>query len=201
MKIRSLMIPDPITIGPSASIMEAIELMKVNSIRHLPVVKENNTLVGFVTLSDLKQSLIPAMVGDIELKDIIIQEPITVRPDDDIEIAAQLIYKHKIGGMPVVSNGKLMGIITGTDILRAFIDMMGILTASSRIDVMVEDKPSVFQNVLEIIVRNGGEIINVGMTSRKNNQKEYYFRLSACKTAAIKASLEREGIQVLNAMD
>lgn len=201
MKILSLMIPDPITIGASATIVEAIELMKVNSIRHLPVVEGDNILVGFATLADLKQALIPAMMGDIDLKDIIIRKPVTVRPEDDIEIAAQLIYKHKIGGMPVVTGKKLVGIITATDILRAFIDMMGILTASSRIDVVVEDKPAVFQRVLEIITQNGGEIINVGMTSRKNDQKEYYFRLSACRTAAIKASLEREGIKVINALD
>lgn len=201
MKIRSLMIPDPITIGPSTSIVEAIELMKVNSIRHLPVVEGENILTGFVTLADLKQALIPAMMGDIELKDIMIKKPITVRPEDDIEVGAQLIYKHKIGGMPVISGKSLVGIITATDILRAFIDMMGILTSSSRIDVMIEDKPAVFQRVLEIITQNGGEVINVGMTSRKNDQKEYYFRLSACRTAAIRASLEREGIRVLNAMD
>ena len=67
MKIRSLMIPDPITVRRDASIEEAIELMKTNSIRHLPVVRADGTLFGFVTLSDLRQALIPAMVGDVAL--------------------------------------------------------------------------------------------------------------------------------------
>jgi len=136
MKIHSLMIPKPITITEKASISEAIELMKINSIRHLPVVAKKNMLAGLVTLADLKQGLIPSMVAGVTLSDLIIKNPITVHPDDDIEIAAQLIYKHKIGGMPVVKNGKLAGIITGTDILRAFIEMMGMLTARSRIDVV-----------------------------------------------------------------
>ena len=145
MKINSLMIPDPITITENTSIREAIELMKINSIRHLPVVAKGDKLKGFLTLADLKQGLLPSMLGDLSLKDLIIKNPIVVRPDDDIEIAAQLIYKHKIGGMPVVQNDKLVGIITGTDILRAFIDMMGFLTASSRIDLLVGDEPGGFK--------------------------------------------------------
>ncbi len=125
MKIQALMVSDPITITSQASISEAIELMKINSIRHLPVISGKNLLEGFLTLSDLKQGLIPSMLGDLNLQDLMIKEPITVHPDDDVEIAAQLIYKHKIGGMPVVDNGRLVGIITATDILRTFIDMMG----------------------------------------------------------------------------
>lgn len=201
MKIRALMVADTITIHKGAEISEAIELMKVNSIRHLPVVSTDNHLLGFVTLADLKQGLIPSMVGDLSLEDLMIVDPITVGPDDDIEIAAQLIYKHKIGGMPVVQEGKLAGIITATDLLRAFIDMMGILTASSRIDVVVGDIPGAFNNAIQIINYHNGDIINVGMTTQEPKQRAYYFRLSACKTAPIKAALEKAGFEVLAAMD
>ncbi|MGD2149884.1 MAG: CBS and ACT domain-containing protein [Desulfobacterales bacterium] len=201
MKINSLMIPDPITITENASIQEALELMKVNSIRHLPVVETGNRLKGLVTLADLKQGFLPSMLGDVSLADLIIKNPIVVRPDDDVESAARLIYKHKIGGMPVVKNDKLVGIITETDILRAFIDMMGLLTASSRIDLVVGDEPGAFRNVLQIINDNGGDIINVGITGREISKREYYFRLSACDTAVIKKALEKEGYKVLDAMD
>ena len=201
MKINSLMIPDPITITEDASIQEAIELMKVNSIRHLPVVSEQNKLKGFITLADLKQGLIPSMLADVSLTDLIVRNPIMVDPDDDIEIAAQLIYKHKIGGMPVVKNDKLVGIITESDILRAFVDMMGLLTASSRIDLVVGDEPGSFRSVLQIINDNGGDIINVGMTAQEASKRVYYFRLSACNTDVIKKALEKEGYEVLDAMD
>ena len=103
-----------------------------------------------------------------------------------MEIAAQLIYKHKIGGMPVVDNGQLVGIITATDILRTFIDMMGILTSTSRIDVVVGDKPGGLKEALQIINDKGADIINVGMTATQTGQRAYYFRLAACKTANIK---------------
>ncbi len=135
MKIQDLMIPDPITVAKSATIKDAIALMKTNSIRHLPVVTRGKRFVGLVTLADLKQGLIPSMVAGVTLADLMVKDIITVAPDSDIEIAARLIYEHKISGMPVLKNNALVGIITETDMLRAFIDMMGILTASSRVDV------------------------------------------------------------------
>ncbi len=75
MKIKSLMIPDPITITENSSISEAIGLMKLNSIRHLPVVGRNKILKGFVTLADLKQGLIPSMIGGLSLDDLMIKNP------------------------------------------------------------------------------------------------------------------------------
>ncbi|MBW1837765.1 MAG: CBS domain-containing protein [Deltaproteobacteria bacterium] len=201
MRIKSLMIPNPITITENATIEQAIDIMKVNSIRHLPVVSSEKTLKGFVTLADLKLGLIPSMLGSVTLPDLMIKNPITVRPDDDIEIGAQLIYKHKISGIPVVKNDKLVGIITETDILRAFIDMMGILTASSRIDVVIKDEPDSFKKALQIIHDNGGDIINIGMTAQQSRKRTYYFRLSACKTDILKKALENNGFEVLDAMD
>ena len=195
------MIPDPITITLDASISDAIELMKINSIRHLPVISEGSVLEGFLTLADLKQGLIPSMLEDLTLKDLMIKEPITVDPDAEIETAAQLIYKHKIGGMPVVEDDQVAGIITATDILRAFIDMMGILSATSRIDVVMGLKPDAFNTMAQIIAKNGGDIINVGMTAQNASKRVYYFRLTACKTKRIQKALEKEGFEVLAAMD
>jgi len=201
MKIHSLMIPDPITITAKASISEAIELMKINSIRHLPVVSQGKRLEGFLTLVDLKQGLIPSMLGDLTLQDLMIKKPITVSPDDDIEFAAQLIYKYKIGGMPVVKNDQLVGIITATDILRTFIDMMGILSSTSRIDVVIGYQSGSLKKALQIINDTGGDIINVGMTAQQTDKRIYYFRLAACKTAGIKKALQQQGYDVLAAMD
>jgi acetoin utilization protein AcuB len=201
MKINTLMVPDPITVTRDATISEAIELMKINSIRHLPVVSGENSLEGFITLGDLKQGLIPSMVADLSLSDLMIRDPITVSPNDDIEVAAQFIYKHKIGGMPVVSKGIVVGIITANDILRAFIDWMGILTATSRIDVVIGDSPKSFQKAMTIINDFGGDIISVVMTAKEEGKRSYYFRLLSCKTAVIKDALEEQGFEVLEAMD
>ena len=201
MKIQSLMISNPITIAESTTVEEALELMKANSIRHLPVVSEDNLLKGFVTLADLKIGLIPSMVAGVSLSDLMIKDPITVAPNADIEIAAQLIYNYKIGGMPVVEKGRVVGIITETDILRTFIDMMGILTASSRIDVVIGIEKGSFRKALQVIHDNGGDIINVGLTARPGRRRTYFFRLAPCRTKPIQKKLEAEGFEVLDAMD
>lgn len=201
MKVRDLMIPDPITITADASITDALELMKLNAIRHLPVVSLKKVLRGFLTLADLKQGLIPSMVADVSLADLMINDPITIGPDEDIEVAARLIYKHKIGGIPVVDGLKLVGIITESDILRAFIDMMGILTGSSRIDVVMKNEVGALKEALQIINDSGGDIINVGITAQQTGKRIYYFRLASCKTDSIKYALETAGFDVFYAMD
>jgi len=202
MKIKSLMMPAPISITTKATIQEAIELMKVNSIRHLPVVDGRQKLQGLLTLSDLKQALIPSMLGDITLADMMIKNPISVSPDDDIEWAAQLIYKHKISGLPVINKGhKLAGIITESDILRAFIDLMGILSSSTRIDITTNDDSAGLNKAIQVIHDQGGDIINVGMTAQRTAKRTYYFRLYPCDTSPIKQALEECGFAVEAVLD
>jgi len=201
MKVKDLMIPNPITITATSSISKAIQLMKINSIRHLPVVTKGKVLKGFLTLADLKQGLMPSMLEEVTFSDLIIKDPVTVNPEDDIEIAAQLIYKYKIGGMPVVNKGRVVGIITESDILRAFIDMMGFLTESSCIDVVIGDKPGLLKKAFHIIQDNNCEILSVGLAEPQSHRKIHYFRLSPCKTHKIKKALEKEGFEVVAARD
>jgi acetoin utilization protein AcuB len=201
MKIKTLMVSSPIIIQEGTSIEDAIVLMKENRIRHLPVVDRKEKLIGWVTLSDLKQGLMPSMLGDVSLSDLVNRSPITVSPDDDIEVAAKLIYQHKISGMPVVNDGELAGVITETDLFRAFIDMMGILTASSRLDVVVNESADSLQKVLQVIQENGADIISIGHTPLPEDRRVCYFRLRPCKTAGIKENLEARGFEVLAALD
>ena len=78
--------------------------------------------------------------------------------------------------------------------------MMGILTNSSRIDVLIKDEPGLFKKALQIINDNGGDIINVGITAQQASKRIYYFRLSACKTDIIKNALEESGFEVPDAI-
>ena len=197
MKIRSLMIPDPITITADATISKALEVMKVNAIRHLPVVTGADRLVGFVTLADLKQGLIPSMLAEVELKDLMVTDPITAHPDDDVEKAARLIYAHKIGGIPVVDRERLVGIITESDILRTFIDMMGILSSGNRIDIAAGSQSGVLKQALRIMDDFGADVINVAMTIEEGQQRVYHVRLNPCDTDPIVTALEDAGFRVL----
>lgn len=196
MKIKTLMMPDPITVTSRASVQDAINLMKQNAIRHLPVVDSRKHLIGLLTLADLKQALLPSMLGDLTLADMMIKNPVCVSPDDDIEFAARQIYKHKISGLPVLSGRKLCGIITESDILRAFIDMMGLLSGSVRIDVYTDAKPGALKQAIQIIEEQGGEIINVAMTAHLTTDRTYSFRLCPCDIDAITNALEQKGFSI-----
>ncbi|MCD6138628.1 MAG: CBS domain-containing protein [Deltaproteobacteria bacterium] len=199
MRIRSLMIKKPITISDRTSVQEAIELMQANSIRHLPVVNHSNKLVGLVTLADMKQALLPAMVTGVSLADIMIKNPITIHPDADVETAAQIIYQRKIGGMPVVDDeDKVVGIITVTDILGAFIDIMGILTNGSRLDINVGTRPEGFEKVSRIIHDHGGKLISVGIGPSTGDKKIYYFRIKRQPLEPLIKALQDKGYEVLS---
>jgi acetoin utilization protein AcuB len=79
--------------------------------------------------------------------------------------------------------------------------MMGILSASSRIDLVIENKPGEFKKALQVVHDHGGEIINVGQTAQKDKKRNFFFRLAPCKTDIIRSALENQGFHVIDAMD
>lgn len=199
MRIQSLMIENPITVTDRTSVQEAIHLMEENDIRHLPVVNRSQKLVGWVTLGDMKQGLLPAVVTGLSVADLMLREPITIHADADVETAAQIIFEKKIGGMPVVNGDqKVIGVITVTDILGAFIKIMGILSNGLRLDIDVGDKSDGFDDVSRIIYEKGGEIVSVGIAPDNNESKVYYFRLKKCPEGPIVKALKKRGYKVIS---
>jgi acetoin utilization protein AcuB len=189
---------DPIAISPEASIQEAIELMKTHSIRHLPVVDGQERLVGWVSDTELRGVFIASMIEELTVGDVMIADPITVSSSDVLEQAALLISKHKIGGMPVLEDGKLVGIITVVDILEAFVDIMGVLGSSSRLDVRLGDSRDAFPEVSRIIREHDGEIISVGILSQESPERIYSFRIEKCDTEPLRQALEEQGYKVVS---
>jgi acetoin utilization protein AcuB len=199
MLVRALMIKDPFTISDRTSVQEAIHLMQDKSIRHLPVVDKSKKLIGWVTLSDMKQGLLPAMVTGLSVADLMIKNPITLHPDDDVEVAARTIHEKKIGGMPVVdADNKVVGVMTVTDLLNAFINIMGILTNGTRLDVNVGEEPDGFEKVSGIIRDQGGEIISVGIAGHITDKRIHYFRLKRCPAKPIIKALQKNGYEVIS---
>ena len=188
------MITDLIVVSPKDTVESAIQIMQQHSIRHLPVV-EDNRLVGLVTESSLRPYLSPEKLK-LPLREVMIINPITIDPEASIDEAARLIYKYKIGGLPVVSQGKLVGIITITDILEAFIELMGILKASSRLDVI--PKEDNLNSALEVIKRGGAKIISIGMDITSEGEKIYFIRVEKTNLEKIALELEAEGHKVVS---
>ncbi len=196
MQVKKRMVRKLVTIPPNTSILKAMEVMRKNSIRHLPVVDGKN-FVGFVTEGDLRQASLLSMVDKVSIEDVMIKNPVTIAPEASLEEAAKLISRHKIGGLPVLKGKKLVGIITIVDILQAFIQLMGILKSSSRVDLVLGEKPYAFEEVSRIFRDHRAEIISVGMSNHKDRKKRvYYFRLEKCELQPIVASLKEKGYSI-----
>jgi len=201
MKVKNWMSREVVTLSPEATIQEAIELMRKHSIRHLPVVVDDE-LVGWVSESDIRGAYLASLIEDIRVKDIMIKDPITIGPEADLEEAAELLYRHGIGGIPVVEGKRVVGVITVTDIMAAFIQIMGILKESSRLDVVLGGKPKAFEHVSQIIRKHGGEIISVGISGPEDKSKRVYFlRLTKCDVRAIAEEVERAGYKVVSVIE
>lgn len=197
MKVKNWMISELITITPDQTVEDALQLMKMHSIRHLPVV-EGDQLKGLVTESSLRPYLAPEL-QKLPIREVMILNPIVIDPDSSIDEAARLIYKYKIGGLPVLSQGKLVGIITVTDILEAFIELMGLLKASSRLDVVPAGDN--LDAVLEEIRKSGGKIISIGMDITLEGEKVYFIRLEKMPLESLVAKLEAQGHKVTSVIE
>ncbi|MBW1669969.1 MAG: CBS domain-containing protein [Deltaproteobacteria bacterium] len=200
MKVKNWMVKDIITISPQASISAAVELMHQHSIRHLPVV-EDDSMQGLVTESNLRQYFFPSMVHELSISDVMIVNPITVDPNTSIDSAAQLIHKYKIGGLPVLEKRQLIGMLTITDILAAFIQLFGLLKESSRLDITLSEKGGTLDDVLRLIREMGGKVISVGVEALTSKKKIYYIRLEKGELSSIVRALEDEDHKVVSILD
>lgn len=199
MKVKNWMKADPVTIERTKLIQEADELMKEHSIRHLPVV-DGDQLVGFITQTDLRQYFFPSMVEDIPVHDIMTVNPITINANSSIDQAARLIHDYKIGGLPVMDKKMLVGVITASDIVSGFIEVMGLLQSSTRLDV-VADKEGGVEDITRIVKENDIEIFSVATESQPSRRKVYYFRLGKGDIDPVVEALEAAGHKVLSVMD
>jgi acetoin utilization protein AcuB len=129
--VRNWMTPNPITITPQTTLPEAHQLMDKHYVRRLPVINKGK-LVGIVTRGDIREAQASTattlsvyelnyLLDRIPAKDFMAYEPITISPDAPIGEAARRMLQHKIGGLPVVEYGELVGIITETDLCRLLI--------------------------------------------------------------------------------
>jgi acetoin utilization protein AcuB len=196
MQVKNWMIKKVVTISKNALITDALTLMKKYSIRHLPVVEEK-ILIGLITESDLRHVMIPSLMNEMRLDQVMINNPVTIGPNESLEEAARLIYRYKIGGLPVVDKEKLVGILTTPDILAAFIQLMGVFETSSRLDIKLAARPKAFEEASGIIQQKGGQIISVGMMG-KGPKKTYLFRLKRCPLEPIIQALGKKGHQVIS---
>jgi acetoin utilization protein AcuB len=200
--VRQWMSTDLVTIGKNASIQEALAVMKQESIRHLPVVDKQMKLVGWITDSDLRGVLIASMLEELTLEDVMIRKPISVPPETELEDACRILLDNRIGGMPIVEEGVLVGLITTVDILSAFIAFLGLFTESTRLDVRASGSPNPLPEITRLVRDHGAEIISVcHLPVDDGPEYSYSIRLKRTDVKKIIEELKDHGIEVLSHAD
>lgn len=162
MLVKHRMTPSPVTVTPDDTLDRALDLCREHRIRHLPVCSGGDRLVGILSDRDIRLAMpSPITVGDWErtqflertpIAAVMTREVITATGGDTIEDAAKTLYKHRIGCLPVTDErGGLQGMITGTDILHAFVHLLGGTEPSSRLMVGLEDEPGELARAIRIV--------------------------------------------------
>jgi acetoin utilization protein AcuB len=204
MYVRNSMTANPFTVAPDATIADTMELMRTRHIRRVPVVK-NGKLVGIITERKLLEvSPSPAttlsvfeinyLLAKTKIESVMSKDVIYVSSGTLLEEAALKMREHDIGGMPVVDDGKLVGIITETDIFDSFIEIMGLKDHGVRIAVQIdEDKPGVLAKVAIIIAG-----FNVNVTHLAIFRDELVIRLNTINIDGILEALGDSGFKVLS---
>lgn len=206
MLLEEVMIKDVITLSPSNTAKDALQTMKENKIRHLPIVESDGTVVGIVSDRDLKNIDPPTLIGgsnhDVPnplLVDIMTPDPILGHPMDFVEEAAILFYEHKIGALPIVSTDKLVGIITETDLLYKYIELTGAHQPGSQIEVRVPNVPGILYEVSKVFHEQQTNVLSVLVYPDKENatNKIIVIRINSMNPLPVIQGLRQNGFEVL----
>jgi len=190
------MTKDPVTVTPDDLLIQGRLKMQKGGFRRLPVVTDGQ-LVGIITDRDMREHA--GYLDRTEVKAAMSKKPLSVTTATTLEAAAQLLLKQKIGGLPVVESGRLVGIITTSDVLQAFLEVMGASEeTSTRIDFVLQREGADLAEASRIVSEKGGEVLWVGTYRGKWGAAPVcYLRLRSGDTDTIAKVLTERGFEVL----
>ncbi len=189
-----------ISVSPDMPIHDARNLFKTEQIRRAPVVK-NGKLVGIISDQDLIDATpsratslsvweMNYLVSKITVKDVMSTEVITINEDTPIEQAARIMADNKIGGLPVMREGKVVGMITETDLFKVFLELMGARENGVRVTALVDDEPGVLEKITDAITEIGGNFISFGQfTGEDVSTKLLTFKVGGAKQEDVKKAI------------
>ncbi len=209
MFVYKRMTKSPVTINSDISIFDAMEVMRISKVRRLPIMQAGK-LVGIVTDRNL-QSAAPSpattlskyeanyLLTKLKVSEIMAKKLITVNAKATIEEAALLMYKHKIGALPVLDDeGTLVGIITETDIFKVLVDVMGLPEGKMRITIDAPDRMGVVEEIGRIFKEYNINISSFITVDAGSGKKELVLRGNFEDAEPVRAALEKQGYTVLD---
>ena len=207
MFVANCMTKNPITIAPDVGIDEAAKIMDKGHFRRLPVV-EHGKLVGFFTNRDLLRASPSAattldrfelrtLLSKIKVADVMQKNVITVTDTTTIEEAALIMAREKIGGMPVLSEvGKVVGIISSTDIFRAFVTVMGLDSGKTRLTIAVADRKGVLRDIATVLADLDINIDSMVTIPQPSGTYDIIIRADIADVETVKERLAAKGFTV-----
>ena len=207
MFVSKRMTVNPVTISPTTGILEAMNLMKNNKFRRLPVM-EHGKLVGIVTDRDLREvTASPAtslsvfelnyLLAKMQVKDIMKKHVITINVEATIEEAALIMYTNKIGGLVVVdAQNAVVGIITETDIFKTLVDVMGLPEGRTRLTLEFTDKIGALHEITGVFKDLGINIFSLAVQHLPEGKIEMVIRADTVDTAELTRKLTEKGYPI-----
>lgn len=211
MLVGKRMNTNPAIVSKDFSLKQALELTKKHRIRHLPVV-DGKKLLGIVSDRDLRQASASSataleihelryLLDRIKVSEIMTKKVITTTPDTPIEVAAKIMRDNMIGCLPVVDKDEFVGLITETEILDIFLEVMGIHEPSSRLELELPDRPGVFADITAII--KGFDINIVSVITIPHAEGEngiVIMRIKTMNPEPVVKAIQKAGYRILSSI-
>lgn len=202
MIVRNVMIEDITTVAPDDTLQRAYDVIQTKHYDCLPVMDSDRHLVGIIQLTDIYEACMKEgrQVGlPRPVREFMIPNPITVSPDELIESAAKILFTRDIPMLPVVEDGVLKGVINESDIFRAFGEMLGVDSNTTRLTLVVPDRRGQLARIAEIIRDAGVPIRNLAtFRSAVLEQYQIVVRVETNATKPLVDLLEQHGFKVIH---
>jgi acetoin utilization protein AcuB len=157
MLVVERMTTNPVTIGDAVQVRQALEMMGSHRLRHLPVLDADDNLVGIVSEKDLLRAQPDSLVSEVMTRDVV-----TVTEYTALEEAARIMADGKISSLPVMRDGRLVGIVTETDLFQVFLEFLGAREEGVRLTMLVPEEKGILASVTSEIANMGGNILALG---------------------------------------
>jgi acetoin utilization protein AcuB len=203
MLVQDVMHTKLVTVTPETTLPEALRLTGQRGIRHLPVL-DGDRLVGILSDRDLKRAMAsPAtsleahelnyLLDRLRVEEFMTRKVITIGPMFPIEAAASRMVQDKIGALPVTDDERLVGLVTETDVLGVFVRALGAGEPSSRLDVVLDNRPNALAEAVQAIDTTGAEISSIMTLAGEGGFKEVILRVRTINPAPVVWALEARG--------